>query len=99
MAKDPGSIYEAGRRGQSWLKIKPANTLDLVALAVGRSSIEVAQQHPSGALDPESGQYVMLGKTFKGMTDETLQWQTDTFQDYATRDDSYVTYLRPHFVA
>ncbi|HAA77533.1 TPA: hypothetical protein DCE37_20670 [Candidatus Latescibacteria bacterium] len=76
MAKDPASIYEAGRRGQSWLKIKPANTLD-----------------------PESGQYVMLGKTFKGMTDETLQWQTDTFPDYATRDDGYVTYLRPHFVA
>ena len=41
----------------------------------------------------------MLRKTFKGMTDETLQWQTDTFPNYATRDDGYMTYLRPHFVA
>ncbi len=102
MVKDPASAYQAGRRGKSWLKIKPANTLDLVILAVergsGRRSGWLSNIH-LGARDPEGQGFVMLGKTFKGMTDELLQWQTETFPGYAMEEDRHVLRLRPHFVA
>ncbi|NNM33160.1 MAG: ATP-dependent DNA ligase, partial [Gemmatimonadetes bacterium] len=102
MVKDPASTYQAGRRGKAWLKVKPVNTLDLVVLAVergsGRRSGWLSNIH-LGARDPGSGDFVMLGKTFKGMTDETLRWQTETFPDYVVREDRYVLHLRPHFVA
>lgn len=82
MAKAPAAPYEAGRRGAGWLKVKPVHTLDLVVLAVewgsGRRSGKLSNIH-LGARDPDSGGFVMLGKTFKGMTDAMLQWQTERF--------------------
>ncbi len=86
MAKSLTAPYEAGRRGAGWLKVKPVHTLDLVVLAVewgsGRRQGKLSNIH-LGALDPASGGYVMLGKTFKGMTDAMLEWQTARFQELA----------------
>nr|MDP9165788.1 ATP-dependent DNA ligase [Actinomycetota bacterium] len=86
MAKSPSASYEAGRRGAGWLKVKPVHTLDLVVLAVewgsGRRAGKLSNIH-LGARDPASGGFVMLGKTFKGMTDEMLDWQTDRFLSLA----------------
>ena len=79
LVKDPAAPYEAGRRGAAWLKVKPAHTLDLVVLAAewgsGRRRGFLSNLH-LGARDPASGGFVMLGKTFKGLTDELLAWQT-----------------------
>ena len=101
MAKAPDSLYEAGRRGQSWLKIKTQHTLDLVVLAVergnGRRSGWLSNIH-LGARDPASGAFVMLGKTFKGMTDAMLEWQTRKFQELAVATDGYTVYVRPEVV-
>src|SRR6202020_912711 len=84
VAKSLTAPYEAGRRGAGWLKIKPVHTLDLVVLAVergsGRRQGTLSNIH-LGALDPAGGGYVMLGKTFKGMTDAMLEWQTARFQE------------------
>ena len=101
MVKALDSPYTAGRRGRSWQKIKPAHTLDLVVLACewgsGRRRGWLSNIH-LGARDAESGEFVMVGKTFKGMTDETLRWQTDTFPRYETSRDAYTVYLRPEIV-
>ena len=101
MAKAPDSPYEAGRRGFSWLKIKPAHTLDLVVLAAewghGRRSGWLSNLH-LGARDPENGGFVMLGKTFKGMTDERLAWQTKKFQEIALGTDGWTVHLKPELV-
>ena len=102
MAKDPDSSYDAGRRGKGWLKIKPARTLDLVVLAVERGSGRRSGWWSNihlGARDEETGDFVMLGKTFKGMTDETLRWQTETFPAYERRREGHVMYLEPSVVA
>jgi len=100
MAKDPLSVYEAGHRGFSWLKIKPAHTLDLVVLAVERGSGRrrgwLSNIH-LGARDPGRG-FVMLGKTFKGMTDEMLAWQTERFQELKTGESGHVVHLKPEIV-
>lgn len=84
--KDPAARYDAGRRGAGWIKVKPRHTLDLVVLAVergsGRRSPWLSNIH-LGARDPETGGFVMVGKTFKGMTDEMLRWQTARFTDIA----------------
>ena len=86
MAKSPGAPYEAGRRGAGWLKVKPVHTLDLVVLAAewgsGRRTGKLSNIH-LGAQDPSSGGFVMLGKTFKGMTDQMLNWQTERFLSLA----------------
>ncbi len=101
MAKATDAPYEAGRRGYSWLKIKPAHTLDLVVLAAewghGRRSGWLSNLH-LGARDPENGGFVMLGKTFKGMTDEMLAWQTKRFQELSLSTDGWAVYLRPEIV-
>ncbi len=101
--------YAAGRRGAGWVKVKPVHTLDLVVLAVewgsGRREGWLSNIH-LGARDPSAndgaGGYVMLGKTFKGMTDEMLAWQTQRFTDLAvspdTMRDGYVVPLRPEQV-
>ncbi len=93
--------YEAGRRGASWLKVKRAHTLDLVVLAVewghGRRRGWLSNLH-LGARDPVSGGFVMLGKTFKGMTDEMLGWQTERFLELETHRDDYTVYVRPEMV-
>ncbi|TXI41596.1 MAG: ATP-dependent DNA ligase [Mycobacterium sp.] len=101
MAKSLSSPYEAGRRGAGWLKVKPVHTLDLVVLAVewgsGRRTGKLSNIH-LGARDPAGG-FVMLGKTFKGMTDAVLDWQTVRFTELATGPlDSYVVPLRPEQV-
>jgi DNA ligase-1 len=102
MAKSPSSPYEAGRRGAGWLKVKPVHTLDLVVLAVewgsGRRTGKLSNIH-LGARDPRSGAFVMLGKTFKGMTDAMLEWQTERFSELATGPlDNYVVPVRPEQV-
>ncbi|HYO16753.1 MAG TPA: ATP-dependent DNA ligase [Thermoanaerobaculia bacterium] len=102
MAKAVDAPYEAGRRGSSWLKIKPAHTLDLVVLAAewghGRRQGWLSNLH-LGARDPEHGGFVMLGKTFKGLTDEMLAWQTKRFQELALGTDGWTVHLRPEIVA
>ncbi|BBU23692.1 ATP-dependent DNA ligase [Mycobacterium xenopi] len=102
MAKSPSAPYEAGRRGATWLKVKPVHTLDLVVLAVewgsGRRRGKLSNIH-LGARDPATGGFVMLGKTFKGMTDAMLEWQTQRFLQLAVgRTDGYVVKLRPQQV-
>jgi DNA ligase 1 len=101
MAKSLSSAYEAGSRGASWLKIKRSHTLDLVVLAAewghGRRSGKLSNLH-LGALDPETGQYVMLGKTFKGLTDAMLEWQTQQFLARETRRDRSTVYVWPELV-
>lgn len=102
MAKAPGAPYEAGRRGAGWLKVKPVHTLDLVVLAVewgsGRRTGKLSNIH-LGARDPATGGFVMLGKTFKGMTDAMLAWQTERFTELADGPtDGYVVKLRPEQV-
>jgi DNA ligase-1 len=97
--------YAAGRRGSGWVKVKPVHTLDLVVLAVewgsGRREGWLSNIH-LGARDPDTGGFVMLGKTFKGMTDEMLAWQTERFTELAvspeTIRDHYVVELRPEQV-
>ena len=102
MAKSPTAPYEAGRRGAGWLKVKPVHTLDLVVLAVewgsGRRTGKLSNIH-LGAYDPATGGFVMLGKTFKGMTDAMLDWQTTRFTELADGPtDGYVVKLRPEQV-
>ncbi len=102
MAKSPSAPYEAGRRGAGWLKVKPVHTLDLVVLAVewgsGRRTGKLSNIH-LGARDPATGGFVMLGKTFKGMTDAMLDWQTTRFTELADGPtDGYVVKLRPEQV-
>ena len=86
MAKSLTAPYEAGRRGAGWLKVKPVHTLDLVVLGVewgsGRRTGKLSNIH-LGALNPATGGFVMLGKTFKGMTDAMLEWQTTRFMEFA----------------
>ena len=102
MAKALDSPYEAGNRGASWLKIKRAHTLDLVVLAAewghGRRQGKLSNLH-LGALDPATRQYVMLGKTFKGLTDEMLEWQTREFLLRESRHDQWTVFVRPEIVA
>ncbi|MBX5463139.1 MAG: ATP-dependent DNA ligase [Steroidobacteraceae bacterium] len=101
MAKSLDAPYEAGNRGASWLKIKKAHTLDLVVLAAewghGRRSGKLSNLH-LGALDPATGEYVMLGKTFKGLTDAMLAWQTKALLARETHRDRYTVYVRPELV-
>src|SRR5262249_5600467 len=101
MAKSLGGAYAAGQRGFHWLKLKSAHTLDLVVLAVewgsGRRQGWLSNLH-LGARDPESGQFVMLGKTFKGLTDEMLRWQTEKLLSLETQRDDYTVYVRPELV-
>lgn len=93
--------YEAGRRGAGWVKVKPVLTLDLVVLAVERGSGRrrgwLSNIH-LGARDPATGGFVMLGKTFKGMTDEMLAWQTARFEELTVTDDGWVVTVRPEQV-
>ncbi len=88
MVKSLDAPYEAGRRGAGWLKVKPSHTLDLVVLAAewghGRRQGKLSNLH-LGARDSEQGAFVMLGKTFKGMTDEMLAWQTEHLLALETR--------------
>jgi DNA ligase-1 len=93
--------YLAGRRGAGWLKVKPVHTLDLVVLAVehgsGRRRGWLSNLH-LGARADDGGGFVMLGKTFKGLTDEMLRWQTEKLTELAVSDDGWVVRVRPELV-
>jgi DNA ligase-1 len=101
MAKALEAPYEAGRRGAAWLKVKRARTLDLVVLAAewghGRRRGWLSNLH-LGARDPRTGDFVMLGKTFKGLTDATLEWQTQEFLKRVTARDEWTVRIRPELV-
>lgn len=101
VAKALDAPYEAGRRGGAWLKVKRAHTLDLVVLAVepgsGRRRGWLSNLH-LGARDPARGGFAMLGKTFKGMTDAMLAWQTERLRALATEQSGYVIRVRPELV-
>lgn len=102
MAKSLASVYEAGSRGRSWIKIKPTHTLDLVVLAAewghGRRKGKLSNLH-LGARDPVNGGFVMLGKTFKGMTDAVLAWQTEQLLARQIGREGIVVHVRPELVA
>jgi DNA ligase-1 len=102
MAKALDAPYAAGQRGFHWLKLKPAHTLDLVILAAekgsGRRSRWLSNLH-LGARDTESGQFVMLGKTFKGLTDAMLEWQTERLSSLQVSTDGWTVNVRPELVA
>ena len=93
--------YDTGRRGAAWVKVKPRHTLDLVVLAVergsGRRTGWLSNLH-LGARDPRTGGFVMLGKTFKGLTDELLKWQTERFEELAVDRGDWVVTVRPEQV-
>jgi len=101
MAKALDAPYEAGNRGASWLKIKRVHTLDLVVLGAewgyGRRTGKLSNLH-LGARDPATGEYIMLGKTFKGLTDAMLAWQTGEFIKREIRRDAGTVYIRPEIV-
>jgi DNA ligase-1 len=101
MVKALDAPYEAGRRGASWIKVKRAHTLDLVVIAAewghGRRQGWLSNLH-LGARDPETGGFVMLGKTFKGMTDEMLAWQTERLQEIETSREGITVHVRPELV-
>jgi DNA ligase 1 len=101
MVKSLDSPYVAGQRGFHWLKLKEATTLDLVVLAAewgnGRREGWLSNLH-LGARDPESGQFVMLGKTFKGLTDGMLRWQTEKLLSLELHRDASTVFVRPELV-
>ncbi len=101
MAKALDAPYEAGGRGGAWLKVKQAHTLDLVILAAewghGRRKGWLSNLH-LGARDPRDGRFVMLGKTFKGLTDAMLAWQTQRLLELEASRDAYTVYVRPEQV-
>jgi DNA ligase-1 len=102
VVKSLDTPYTAGRRGAGWIKVKPRHTLDLVILAAewghGRRRGWLSNLH-LGARDPETGGYIMLGKTFKGLTDEMLAWQTERLLELENSRDDYTVYVRPELVA
>ncbi|GGM69032.1 DNA ligase [Longimycelium tulufanense] len=101
MVKALDSIYAAGRRGRAWQKVKPVHTLDLVVLGAewghGRRTGFLSNLH-LGARDPAGGPPIMVGKTFKGLTDELLEWQTRELRSRAVSRDSHTVYVRPELV-
>jgi DNA ligase-1 len=101
MVKALEAPYEAGRRGGSWLKLKPSHTLNLVVLAAewghGRRRGKLSNLH-LGARDPATGGFVMLGKTFKGMTDVMLAWQTERLLELEVSRDAFAVRVRPELV-
>jgi DNA ligase-1 len=100
VVKSLDAPYSAGRRGASWLKVKPVHTLDLVVLAAewghGRRTGKLSNLH-LGARTADGG-FAMLGKTFKGMTDAMLTWQTERLQELAVDSSDYVVTVRPELV-
>ncbi|NOX30947.1 MAG: ATP-dependent DNA ligase [Actinobacteria bacterium] len=101
MVKGVGTFYEAGRRGKTWRKVKPVITLDLIVVGAewghGRRTGRLSNLH-LGARDPEGGPPIMVGKTFKGLTDVLLEWQTEALLERQTATDGHVVYVRPELV-
>ncbi len=102
VVKGAASTYEAGRRGKAWCKVKVARTFDLVVLGAewghGRRKGWLSNLH-LGARDPRTGEFVMVGKTFKGLTDATLAWQTERFLELETHREGITVFVRPEMVA
>jgi DNA ligase-1 len=102
MVKALGSTYDAGRRGGSWRKVKPVRTLDLVVLAVewgsGRRQGWLSNLHLGARADDPGDGFVMVGKTFKGLTDALLQWQTEQFLAREIGREGHVVHVRPELV-
>jgi DNA ligase-1 len=101
VVKDAASVYAAGRRGKAWRKVKPHETYDLVVLGAewghGRRRGWLSNLY-LGARDPATGEFVMVGKCFKGLTDELLDWQTKAFLERETRREGITVYVRPELV-
>lgn len=101
MVKALNSVYAAGRRGRAWQKVKPVHTLDLVVLAAewghGRRHGYLSNLH-LGARDPDGGPPIMVGKTFKGLTDELLAWQTREFPEISVAENEWLVRVRPELV-
>jgi DNA ligase 1 len=101
VVKSLDSTYQAGRRGRAWQKVKPVHTLDLVVLAAewghGRRTGFLSNLH-LGARDPDGGPPIMVGKTFKGLTDELLAWQTEEFPKYEDHRTDWAVHLKPTLV-
>ncbi|RMI30812.1 ATP-dependent DNA ligase [Nocardia stercoris] len=101
MVKSLSAPYAAGRRGRAWLKLKPTHTLDLIVLGAewgyGRRTGYLSNLH-LGARDPDGGPPIMVGKTFKGLTDALLRWQTTEFPAHERARDAHAVYLRPELV-
>ena len=101
VVKSLDTTYTAGRRGAGWIKVKPRHTLDLVILAAewghGRRRGWLSNLH-LGARDPRTGEFVMLGKTFKGLTDKLLTWQTEQFLARAVEQDDWMVRVTPDLV-
>lgn len=101
VVKDLSAPYAAGRRGAAWIKVKPVHTVDLVVVGVehgsGRRRGWLSNIHLA-ARDAASGELVMVGKTFKGMSDEVLAWQTARFTELAVHDDGWQVQVRPEQV-
>jgi DNA ligase-1 len=101
VVKDAASLYGAGRRGKAWRKVKPVRTYDLVVLGAewghGRRRGWLSNLH-LGARDPRTGEFVMVGKTFKGMTDELLEWQTKALLERETGREGIAVFVRPELV-
>jgi DNA ligase 1 len=102
VVKDLDSVYEAGRRGAAWRKVKPVRTLDLVVLAAewgsGRRRGWLSNLHLGARDDDRAAEFVMLGKTFKGLTDEVLAWQTTELLRRETHRSGHVVHVRPELV-
>jgi DNA ligase 1 len=101
VVKDAASLYAAGRRGKAWRKVKPVRTYDLVVLGAewghGRRHGWLSNLH-LGARDPETGGFVMVGKCFKGLTDELLRWQTEALLKRETERRGIAVFVRPELV-
>jgi DNA ligase-1 len=101
VVKDAASLYAAGRRGKAWRKVKPVRTYDLVVLGAewghGRRQGWLSNLH-LGAREPRTGEFVMVGKTFKGMTDELLDWQTAELLQRETERRGITVFVRPELV-
>ena len=101
VVKDAGSLYAAGRRGKAWRKVKPVRTYDLIVLGAewghGRRQGWLSNLH-LGARDAETGEFVMVGKSFKGLTDELLTWQTEELLKRETRRQGITVFVRPELV-
>ena len=102
MVKSITSTYEAGRRGKSWRKVKPVRTLDLVVLAAewghGRRQGWLSNLHLGARDASEPGRFWMVGKTFKGMTDQLLDWQTAMFLERKVDETGITVHVRPELV-
>jgi DNA ligase-1 len=101
VVKDASSLYAAGRRGKAWLKVKPVRTYDLVVLGAewghGRRKGRLSNVH-LGARDAKSGRFLMVGKCFKGLTDELLGWQTKELLARETERRGIAVFVRPELV-